>query len=165
MASTLKIYFRKDIIRDYFVSHFQGSVSSAVKITRDNDLGRFVYSLVKYSDLPVTKSPKAMDDWFPLTLSLPEAKFLLDQGRFIYIPIEDIHKINDYAIAQFNLSFNSFLMMGATLNIQIKNTVDLFMQTYNINPASQDALIKKDFRARQEMRIKIKKVAQSLGYL
>jgi hypothetical protein len=165
MGTVIRIYFRKEPIRDYFVSQFQGSASSVVKLTRDNDMGRLVYSLVKYSDLPVNKNPKQMNDWFPLSVSLPESRFLLDQGRFAYIPFEDLHKINDYVIAQFNLSFNSFLMMGETLNIQIKNTVDLFMQTYNINPRAHDALIKKDFRARQNLRCRITQVAQTLGYL
>lgn len=165
MATTIKVYFRKKLIRDFFVSQFSGSASGVVKVTRSNDIGRYVYSMLKYSDLPVNKPMKGVEDWHQVTISLPEAKFLFDQSRFVYIAVEEIYKLNDYAIAVFNLQFKSFMLMGTDLRMDIKNVIDLFMVMYGIDQDSADALVKKDYRSRVALKEKVVRLAQELGYV
>lgn len=156
------IYFRKEIIRDYVASVFNGSPSSCVKISRDNDMGRYIYSLIKFSDLPVKKR----DPLFPyeLSINIPKVYFPLESQGFCYFSNDDMLKINDYALADFNQQFRAFSLMGWELGIMQKTTCELFLASFSLNPDKHSGLVKKDYRFRSNLKHNIIKLSKSLGF-
>lgn len=110
--------------RDY-LHHLFAYENGAFSVFRDSPMGRFICSLVRYSDFPVEQpidEEKAVYFRLPRTSAMPS----LFQ-RFCYITPEDQRKINDWLIATFDLDFTEYYYVGRNLGLQQKIVIQNFI--------------------------------------
>jgi hypothetical protein len=163
MADSVKIQFRNELIADFFAGTFGSSHKSTVKISRSNDIGKFVYSLVKYSDFPLPPFSKSAEHYIVIDAILPDNVFNTADSHYIYFTKEDQQRINDYVTAYFNQEIRAYLIMGQELKLLQKDIIEIFMANYHLDPVKHSGLIKKDYRWRMKVKEKISQIAKAYG--
>ena len=156
--SRIILNFSKDIIAEFFVSQFSKRNKNIIILTRHNDIGKFIFSIIKYSPVPIT--PKTSNSDNSIIVEIPQVHGSTHHCHFPTITRDDMIKINDHVSVIFNLKFQQYMLMGEKLGMLQKNTVDLFLRIHNINPDKFAALKKKDYRARVEIENEIDKLAK-----
>lgn len=94
-------------------------------VFRNTPLGRFICSMVRYSDYPVEQKvneEKAVYFTLPRTSAMPTLF-----TRFCYIHPDDQRKINDFIIATFNNDFTQYYFVGINMKIQQKDVITSFI--------------------------------------
>ena len=108
-----------------YLHHLFAYENGAFSVFRDSTMGRFICSLVRYSDFPIEQSideDKAVRFRLPRTSAMPS----LFQ-RFCYISVEDQRKINDQLIATFDLDFIEYYYVGKNIGLQQKVVIQNFI--------------------------------------
>jgi len=108
-----------------YLHHLFAYENGAFSVFRDSPIGRFICSLVRYSDFPIEQTieeDKAVRFRLPRTSAMPS----LFQ-RFCYITLEDQRKINDQLIAKFDLDFIEYYYVGKNLGLQQKVVIQNFI--------------------------------------
>lgn len=159
--NSITIGFRKEIIADFFLSQFSRRNKHCIELSRSNDIGKFVYSLVKYAAMPPNK--KVDQELHNIEVVLPLAYGSTIHCHFPVISKEDQWKANDYVTAIFNLKFQQYLIMGEKLNMQQKNIIELFLKNHNLDTDKYAALKKKDYRMRVGIENEIDKIVKVLA--
>lgn len=159
--SRLTLYFRKDLIAEFFVSQFSKRNKNTITLSRTNDLGKYVFSMIKYSPVPVTQKtePGAIN----IIVELPEVHGSTSHCHFPVLTKDDMIKINDYVSVIFNLKFQQYMLMGEKLKMNQKNSVDIFLKIHNLNCEKFAGLKKKDYRDRKEIEKEIEKLAKTFA--
>lgn len=159
--NTITLNFRKEIIADFFISQFSRRNKNKVQLSRLNDIGKYVFSQIKYSPVPVIQKSEA--DLFDVIIELPQVHGSTSHCHFPVLTKDDIWKINDYVTAIFNLKFQQYMLMGDKLNIPKKYIVIIFMKKYNLDIEKHSGLVKKDYRFCRELEDEIEKLAKLLA--
>lgn len=159
--SRITLNFSKDLIAEFFVSQFSKRNKNIILLTRNNDIGKYIFSMIKYSPIPVPQ--KLTSGSNSILVEIPQVHGSTHHCHFPTITRDDMIKINDYVSVIFNLKFQQYMMMGEKLGLQQKNTVDLFLRLHNLNPEKFGALKKKDYRKRQEIEKEIEKLAKTFA--
>lgn len=110
--------------REYLHS-FLAFENGSFSVFRNTDLGRFICSMVKYSEFPVEQKvneEKAVFFTLPRTSAMPTLF-----TRFSYITPDDQRKINDYIIAIFNNDFTQYYYVGVNLGIKKQDVITNFI--------------------------------------
>lgn len=110
--------------RDYLHSIFEYE-NGSFSVFRNTNLGRFICSMVRYSDYPVEQKvdeEKAVFFTLPRTSAMPTLF-----KRFCYITPEDQRKINDFLIATFNNDFTQYYFVGINMKMQQKDVITSFI--------------------------------------
>jgi hypothetical protein len=110
--------------RDY-LHHLFAYENGAFSVFRDSPIGRFICSLIRFSDFPVEQiidEDKAVRFRLPRTSAMPS----LFQ-RFCYLSAEDQRQINDRLIATFDLDFIEYYYVGKNIGLQQKVVIQNFI--------------------------------------
>lgn len=110
--------------REYLHSIFAFE-NGSFSIFRNTVLGRFICSMIRYSDFPVEQKvneEKAVYFSLPRTSAMPTLF-----TRFSYIHPDDQRKINDFIIATFNNDFIQYYFVGVNMKMQQKDVITNFI--------------------------------------
>lgn len=110
--------------REYLNSIFAFE-NGAFSIFRDTKIGKFICSMVRYSDYPMEQKvneDKAIYFRLPRTSAMPTLF-----TRFSYIHPDDQRKINDYIIATFDNDYSQYYFVGVNLGMQQKIVIQNFI--------------------------------------
>lgn len=131
--------------------------SGAIQISRNNEIGKYICSHVRYSNLPVRQSSG-------IILILPRTTLESGKSYYLYFTVEDQKKINDFLSSQFILYFRSFMLVGGEMNIPKFKLLEGFITKYNLqdNDTIYDNLKKSDYRNRKKITEFIQKSVQSI---
>jgi len=128
-----------------------------IPISRANEIGKYICSRIRYSNLPVRQSSGT-------TLILPRTTLESGDRYYLYFTVEDQKKINDFLLSEFNLFFRSYMLIGDQHRIQKKTLIEAFITAYNLenNETVYESLKKSDYRNRKKMIEFIQKSIQSI---
>ena len=163
MSDIVKIQFRQELIADFFAGVFGKSHKGVIKISRQHDIGKLIYSLIKYSEFALPEFVKSYDNYTVVDISLPLCTLSTAQSYYLYLTKEDQLRINDYVTAFFNQEIRAFLIMGQEMNIQQKDIIEMFMAQYKLDQDKHAGLVKKDYRWRMNVKKKIHEMAKTYG--
>jgi hypothetical protein len=104
--SVVVIPIRKTEHADFLRDMFSGERGKPIKINRNEFTGKFIFSLRKYSKLPVVQ--KIPEGYIPVEFEFPETEYSQHNCQFCYYPLEHIEMINDYVSAFFDLYFHIY---------------------------------------------------------
>ncbi|WP_185213777.1 hypothetical protein [Sphingobacterium mizutaii] len=117
-------HIQNEIHREYLNSVF-ALEDGAFSIFRDTDLGRFICSMVRYSEFPVEQKidpERAVYFRLPRTSAIPSLF-----TRWCFIHPEDQRKINDFLISRFDLDFIQYYFVGMNLKLKQKDVITNFI--------------------------------------
>lgn len=163
MPDTIKIQLKDEMLADFFAGIFQASHRGIIKVSRKHDVGKFIYSLVRYSDTKLPEFTKSNPKFCVVDICLPDTTFTTADYKYPYITKEDQFKINDYISSFFNQQLRSYIIMGQELKLMQKNSIEIFMTVYRLDPVKHSGLVKKDYRWRMDVKEKIQEIAKEFG--
>jgi len=121
---TVNTEIKDPILRRYLVHLSQHSEGSIHKISRESDFGKYVTSLVKYSNEPVNQNLEKD----VITFRLPKSRSLISAENYhLYIKKEDQRKIEDFLKATFNLDADRYFLQGLRQGFQHKEIFEAFI--------------------------------------
>lgn len=164
MAEIIKLNIRKEEHEDYLRFVFSSQRRGPITIDRGKDLGKYLISRVRYSELPQPfKTPKGE---FPVDLILPERGLRTASYHYVHFPAEDQDKINDFITSEFNQFFRGYMLAGEEMHIEYKDLIEAFMLGIGIrNPGTKfDTLKKKDYRHRDKIHKIMVETLQRIDY-
>ncbi|MFK5856583.1 MAG: hypothetical protein QM503_10660 [Bacteroidota bacterium] len=128
-----------------------------IQITRSNEIGKYICSRLRYSNLPVRQSSG-------IIIHLPYYTLESGNSYYLYFTVEDQKKINDFLASEFNRFFRNYMLIGAEYNIQKKILLEAFIADLNLqnNSTVYQNLKKSDYRNRKKMTEFVKKAVQSV---
>lgn len=107
---TVNISIKDEILRRYLRHLARESEGNIFRVTRDNDFGKYITSLVKTTN---TKINQELDPAITVTIRLPKSNSLASaQNYHLHIPKEDQRKIEDHLRALFNLDVDRYYLEG-----------------------------------------------------
>lgn len=77
-----------------------------VKISQNNALGELIFSLRRYSRMPIKQ--KLPNGWIPVLVEFPEVADSTSKKHFVYYPVEAINQINHALAALFDVYFHVY---------------------------------------------------------
>ncbi|WP_149525658.1 hypothetical protein [Sphingobacterium hotanense] len=145
--------------REYLNSIFAYE-DGAFSIFRDTEEGKFICSMIRYSDYPVEQKcdpEKAVYFRLPRTSAMSTLF-----TRFSYIHPDDQRKINDYIIARFNQDFIQYYYVGRNLKMKQKDVIENFILARKLvsKIGEQEQLKKRAYRSEEKS---INKIANRLA--
>ncbi len=134
---------------------FSANKTGPIRIERKDEIGKYISSRVRYSNLPVNSEGTE--------LILPKTTLESGNNYFLYFSIEDQRKINDYLTAQFNIFFHNFMFKGNSLGIKKKVLIESMISQLNLKNDSTifDNLKKNDYRLRKKIENFISETVQT----
>ena len=156
---TVKLELKKPWYINYLRWVFD-SDTDTIKINRSENLGRYLFSFVRNSSLPVH-----FDKTKPhVTLIMPDHKNSTGKNKFMYYNEEDMVYINDQieSCARFDLS-NMINASRRDLGMNRKTVVSIFT-TLIFGEDSYEALIKSEYRNRKKKVLRTLESGKLLGY-
>ena len=159
----LQLFIKKSVIEDH-LRFIYGARKGPIKISRHNDVGRFIYSMVKYSDLPVRDKIKQEDS--VIEIILPEYRMSTADIKYCYWTREDMDRINEFILVDFNIFFRGYMLAGEELGIQQKDLIEAFMAYTGITDVGKkfDTLKKKDYRHRLKVAEILNNSLEKIGF-
>lgn len=112
-TSVVKLPIRKPEHIDFIRELFQGERGKPIKITRNEFIGRFIFSLRCYSDKPVQqKIPEGMN---AVEIEFPSVEWSSHFKHYSYFPVEHVMQINDFISSCFDLYFHIYFFDTAEI--------------------------------------------------
>lgn len=144
-----------------FLRHEMKSPEGPIMLTRDNDVGKYIYSQVTVLSTP----PKKVKMTNPVTISIPVTmsnKHII-RYRFLFISRWGEEKIKDFLEAEFRLRMRLLFEAGYQKRYTQKEIIESILQAYNIrnSAVSFDAIKKADYRNKRLFRKSIYEDLQS----
>lgn len=153
---SIKLRLRKSYYENYLRFAFN-CPEGTIKINRDEDIGLYLFSRVRYSDVPVKQIP---DDSISLLLPVHH----LDRSGFVYYTADDMARINDYIEATANLDFRMMVQTGTIdLKMDRKTVISIFSDIV-FGEDKYEMLKKDEYRKRKKLMIWLRSTAKHLGY-
>jgi len=150
---------RKAYFANYLRHEFGVCSTDDIRISRLKPLGKYIFSMVRYSDLPMSKPIGEI-----ATIVLPNHELDRCDYRFVYFSTEDVERINDFIEAQSYLDFRSFMQVGTNdLKIDRKTVINLFTERV-LGEDKFEMLKKDDYRRRKKMGDFLLKSIQEFEY-
>lgn len=131
--------------------------SGPITISRTNEIGKYICSRIRYSNLPVRQSSGTI-------LHLPKTTLESGSRYYLYFTVEDQKKINDFLQSEFNLFFRSYMLIGDEYKIQKKLLIEGFINLHNLQNSETvyENLKKSDYRNRKKMAEFVQKAVQTI---
>ena len=143
----LKLLVENQVCEAYIHHIFGAGETGPVKITRHEDVGRYIMSLVSYSDYPAKPN-------IGITLVVPNSPNEPLKRRHGYFTIEDQSKINDFIYKDYKI-WVSTAMSVATGELRLTKTeaITCIMDLLNLqdDPTLFENLKKNDYRRRKKV--------------
>lgn len=147
--SVIPLFIKKPEVEDYLRYLFNAPARGPIQIHRNNDAGRFINSRITYLGYSGVKGP----DECTVQIVLPLHRNSIHKNRFAYFTREDMDRINDYLLADFNLTFRAYMLVGEEWGIEKKDLLEGFMAGTGMRHVGvkYDTLKKKDYRHRKKI--------------
>lgn len=145
----IKLLIENKINEAFLRMTFQANKTGPVKIHRNNDLGKYISSRVRQSDIPVKQQT------IGTTIVLPVETNRTSKNHFCSFTIEDQDKINDFITAEFKLWFKTSMVVGAEdLNISKSDIIEAIIDKLKLHdePKIFENLKKYDYRRRKKIK-------------
>ncbi|MGJ1419974.1 hypothetical protein ACR79T_10135 [Sphingobacterium spiritivorum] len=152
-------HIKSQLLRDYL--HFLFAYEEeAFSVFRDSKEGKFICSMIRYSDFPVeTKINPNTVVFFrlPRTSAMPGLF-----TRFCYITHDDQVKIEDYLKATFDVDFIQYYYSGKNMGLQQKVVIQTFILSRKLANmiGNTEQLKKRQYRSEEK---KIKQMSERLA--
>lgn len=153
---------KKQELIAFLYDTFGATPGEPIKLTRTHFTGRFITSLRKHSDIPVT-SP-VPDGWIPVIVELPQTEKGTTEYHFNYYTLECAEQINDFLQASFDLFFHVYFFDlgnlrtidcddGEETAITKMHLVDSFVAGLNLLDmgSATETIKKREYRREVEM--------------
>ena len=156
---TINLALRQPWYLNYLKFIF-GSETEPIKVNRNEELGKYLFSMVRTAQLPVH-----------FDTSLPYVKLIMpnhecDTGRykFMYYTVEDTIRIGDYIEAVAYADLRSIIAAGnIDLGMDKKTIISLFSHLI-YGKDCYEALKKDEYRKRKKSMLWLQKSAKEFGY-
>lgn len=157
-AKSIKLNLRKSYYQNYLRFIFS-CPEGPIKINRDEDLGKYLFSRVRSSDTPVKPV-----DGFHVDLILPVHSNDCTKYHFAYYSAEDMVRINDFIEATAYQDFRMMVQAGTIdLKMDRKTVISVFSDL--IFGEDKFEMLKKDeYRKRRRLLEWLQSSAKQLGY-
>lgn len=109
----VQVQVKDQLLKAYLPQLTKQSEGNIHIVTRENDFGKYLISLVKtrYSKVPFHESADH------ITFRLPKCDALdAAESKFIYIPIEDQVKVCDRILVEFHTDFDRYYLAGKRMD-------------------------------------------------
>lgn len=139
-------------LADYCRHEMKCDREGNIILQRSRDIGKFIYSNILTSDLPVKQMPAANPVTFVVPVTGANRYALV--SRFLYVSRWGEEKIKDYMEAEFNQRMRLLFEAGYRKNYSQKQIVEAILQAYNIKntAVNYEAVKKSDYRNQKKMR-------------
>lgn len=129
-----------------------------VQIFRNNEIGKYICSRIRYSNLPVRQSSGTI-------IHLPKTTLESGNSYYLYFTVEDQKKINDFIASSFSIYFRSYMLIGDEYNIQKKILIEALIDELNLhnNETIYENLKKSDYRNRKKIKKFVLKTVELTG--
>jgi hypothetical protein len=159
-SRVIHLSLRKPFLENYLRFVFNSQEKGTIKITRCEEIGKYLYSRVRYSDYPQRK-PKSQ---YLLELLLPDHPLDVSHNHFIYFTEDDQVRINDYIEAIAYLDFRTTVQVGSRdLKVDRKVVINLFSNLV-FGEDKYEMLKKDEYRRRKKVEDWLLKSIQVFGY-
>lgn len=139
----ISIQIKKPLLRDYLRHICNISEGDIHLITRRNDFGKFLCSMVRESDKPV----RVIEGPEKVTFKLPNTDSLkLSRNAFAYIYVTDWLKIEDYLNSVFALDFDRYYLDGRLQGYKQKEIIEAFIVSRQLRLFDNETLKKRKYR-------------------
>ena len=143
-----KIRLELNVYQEAILKKEFKSVDGALRLNRHGDIGKFIYSQIKW----VTDKPDEKDGG--IELILPQDRTIHQELYFPYIGINGKLLIHDYLDSVFAVKANAFLIKGARHGYLQKNVIDAFIYHYGLpgTITTFEMIKQRDFRTRKNIK-------------
>jgi hypothetical protein len=122
---------KKQELVAYLYDTFNSKPGEPLKLSRKTFTGRFITSLRKYSDIPI--SSPVPDGWIPIVVEFPKTDHSTAERHFNYFTLECTEQINDFIQASFDLFFHVYFFDLTGLHkIEDENSGDMELTKLNL---------------------------------
>jgi hypothetical protein len=157
-SRVIHLAIRKPFFESY-LRHIFTCPEGRIKITRCDDIGKFLYSRVRYTDRPIKKPTGQM-----VQLILPHHETDMSDKHFISYTEDDMVRINDYIEACAYLDFRTYIQVGRNdMKIDRKVVVNIFSNVI-LGEDKYEMLVKDEYRRRKKIHDFLIKSIQEFGY-
>jgi hypothetical protein len=155
----ITVILRKRYFENYLRFIFD-TPEGPIMINRDHELGKYLFSRVRYSHL----KNKTDITGCPVELILPANGNDCSRTNFIYYSVDDMARINDFIESSAYLDLRMMIDIGnKDLKMDRKTIISIFSDA--IYGEDKYEMLKKDeYRKRKKVVFWLKKSAKQLGY-
>ncbi len=157
MKMETKLQITNQINEAFLRMSMNAKKTGFIQISRTSEIGKYICSRIRYSNLPVSQSSGTL-------LHIPKRTLESANSYYIYFTVEDQKKINDFITSEFTRFFRNYMLIGAEYNIQKKILLEAFISDLNLqnNGTVYQNLKKSDYRNRKKMQQFVIKSVQSV---
>lgn len=146
--------------RNYLKFSFESDNDNPLKVNRSNELGKYLFSMVRASSLPI-KFPTDEDH---IKLILSDHKNDTGKYKFLYYTTEDVKRISDFIESTAYIDLRSLISAGTIdLGMNKKTVIEIFSNII-YGEDLYETIRKDDYRKRQKHLKWLAKSANELGY-
>ncbi len=119
---------------------------SKIKLNLNTPSGAWIYSKIKYSDIPVIQSSG-------IYLIVPPNNYLNIHRHFLYFSVDDQIQINRFLKASFQTYFLNYFVVCRMEKMSNHNIITSFIKLLKLNksPSVFEKLLKMEYRERQRI--------------
>ena len=155
---TVKLQLRKPYFENYLRFVFDNP-EGTIKVKRDDNLGKYLFSRVRYSNTPPCKLEGQV-----ISLIMPAHGCDTSRYQFMYFSAEDIVRINDYIESSAYMDFRMMVQTGTVdLKMDRKTVISVFSDLI-YGEDKFEMLKKEEYRKRKKLREWLSKSAKSFSY-
>lgn len=146
--------------RNYLKFSFETENDNPLKVNRSNELGKYLFSMVRSSTLPI----KFAGDGDYIKLMLSDHKNDTGKYKFLYYTTEDVKRISDFIESTAYIDLRSMITAGTIdLGMHKKTVIEIFSNII-YGEDLYETIRKDDYRKRQKYLKWLTKSANELGY-
>lgn len=135
-----------------FLRHEMSCKDGPIMLSRSNDAGKFLYSMINTCSIP----PKKIEHQNPVELAIPltSANKHIIRYRFLFVSKWAEEKIQDYLDASFRFRMHMMFELGYKKGYAQKDIIESILQAYNMRntAVNYDFVKKADYRHRRKIR-------------
>lgn len=157
-------YIKKEHLREY-LHYLFAFEEGAFSVFRSVDFGKYLCSLVKYSDIPIRHD---RPDEYKVAFRMPRTSVYKGmQYRFMYLTAEDHQRLEDHLEAIFFIDFDRFYIQSQLLGQQQKVAIQNFILSRRLTSKIGDVemLKKRQYRAEQKVMNKLYRNLRRRAYI
>lgn len=160
-TNIVTLRLRKPFYEKWLRYTFLENETGKISITRENVHGKYLYSRVRYADIPqVVKQQQGI----AVELLMPAVKTDCSKYHFPYFTVDDTVRINDYIESSLYLDYRLMLQVAIhDLHINRKIAIAIFSDVM-MGEEKMEMLKKDDYRRRQKTKKLLIDSIKVLGY-
>lgn len=151
--NSINLILKRNYYEDYLRHIF--SSDGEIVLTRTNEVGKYIYSRIRESDLPVHTSICKGD--IVIKLFIPDSHSVSFGNKFIYFSVADVELINDFISAHFDMCFYRMMLEAEKMGYEKKDALEAFLFGLGLNKFDNlyETLKKREYRKEVEIYTKL----------